>query len=100
MRSFQTFVAAVDILHRIFITFYLIFRAAVEHKVSRNGLGDNKVEEMNRLKARNERRAQDSIEELEASVRRSKKQIAQLEEQLKEAKEIAFRAQRGTRPPS
>jgi hypothetical protein len=61
---------------------------------------DSKVEELNRLKARNERRTQDSVEELEASVRRAKKQIASLEEQLKEAKEIAFRAQRGTRPPS
>jgi class 3 adenylate cyclase len=61
---------------------------------------DSKVEEMNRLKARNERRSQDALEELEASLRRAKKQTAQLEEQLKEAKEIAFRAQRGTRPSS
>jgi class 3 adenylate cyclase len=59
---------------------------------------DSKIEEMNRLKARNDRRSQDAVEELEAAVRRSKKQVAQLEEQLKEAKEIAFRAQRGTRP--
>jgi class 3 adenylate cyclase len=59
---------------------------------------DSKVEEMNRLKTRNERRSQDAVEELEAAVRRSKKQVTQLEEQLKEAKEIAFRAQRGTRP--
>jgi class 3 adenylate cyclase len=61
---------------------------------------DSKIDEINRLKARNERRSQDSVEELEATVRRSKKHIALLEEQLKEAKEIAFRAQRGTRPPS
>jgi hypothetical protein len=59
---------------------------------------DSKIEEMNRLRARNERRSQDAVEELEAAVRRSKKQVAQLEDQLKEAKEIAFRAQRGTRP--
>ena len=61
---------------------------------------DNRVEELNRLKGRNERRSQDAIEELEASVRRAQKQIAQLEEQLKEAKEVAFRAQRGSRQPS
>jgi class 3 adenylate cyclase len=61
---------------------------------------DSKLEEMNRMKGRNERRSQDAIEELEASLRRSKKQIAQLEEQLKEAKEIAFRAQRGSRSSS
>ena len=61
---------------------------------------DGKLEEMNRLKARNERRSQDAVEELEASLRRAKKQIVQLEEQLKEAKEIAFRAQRSARPPS
>lgn len=61
---------------------------------------DAKVEELTRLKVRNERRSQDAIEDLEASLRRSQKQLAQLEEQLKEAREVAFRAQRGSRQPS
>jgi len=61
---------------------------------------DTRLEELNRLKGRNERRSQDAIEELEGAVRRAQKQIAQLEEQLKEAKEVAFRAQRGSRQPS
>jgi class 3 adenylate cyclase len=58
---------------------------------------DNKVEEINRTKGRNERRSQDALEELESSLRRARKEIASLEEQLKEAKEAAFRAQRGAR---
>ncbi len=61
---------------------------------------DSKVEELNRLKGRNERRLQDNIEELDESLRRAKKQIVQLEAQLQEAKEAAFRAQRGARPYS
>lgn len=58
---------------------------------------DSRLEEMSRLKGRNERRSQDAQEELESSLRRAKKEIASLEEQLKEAKEAAFRAQRGAR---
>ena len=61
---------------------------------------ESKIEELNRLKSRNERRSQDSIEELEAALKRSNKQVSQLEEQLKEAREIAFRAQRGARQSS
>jgi len=58
---------------------------------------ERKIEEMNRLKVRNERRAQDAIEEMDASLRRSKKVNAQLEVQLAEAREIAFRVQRDAR---
>jgi class 3 adenylate cyclase len=58
---------------------------------------DNKLEELNRAKARNERRSQDAVEELESQLRRTNKQISSLEEQLKEARESAFRAQRGSR---
>jgi class 3 adenylate cyclase len=53
---------------------------------------DAKVEEANKLRLRSERKFQDVIEELEASQRRAKKQITTLEEQLREAKEIAYKA--------
>jgi class 3 adenylate cyclase len=55
---------------------------------------DAKVDEANRLRSRAERKYQDVIEELEAAQRRSKKQIAALEEQLREAKEAAYKAQK------
>jgi class 3 adenylate cyclase len=53
-----------------------------------------KLEEANRVKARLERRFQDVTEELEAERRRDRKLITQLEEQLKEARETAFKVQR------
>jgi class 3 adenylate cyclase len=58
---------------------------------------DVRVEEANRMRIRSERRAQDSAEEAEASMRRANREIARLQEELKEAREIAFRAQRGIR---
>jgi chromosome segregation ATPase len=56
---------------------------------------DTRVEEANRMRLRSERRAQDAAEEAEASMRRANKEIARLQEELKEAREVAFRAQRG-----
>ena len=53
-----------------------------------------KTEEGNRLRSRMERKQQDAAEEFEAEMRRAKKQIASLEEQLKEAKEAAYKAQK------
>ena len=55
---------------------------------------DVRLEELNRMKARAERRFQDDSEEWEAELRRARKHIAELEEQLKEAKGAAFKAQR------
>jgi hypothetical protein len=55
---------------------------------------DMKMEEINRLRARSERRSQDALEESEAALRRAKKEIARLQEELREAKEIAFRARK------
>ena len=52
------------------------------------------VTELSRMKVRNDRRFQDASEEWEAERRRLRRQIAALEEQLKEAKDEAFRAQR------
>jgi class 3 adenylate cyclase len=59
---------------------------------------DVRVEEANRMRLRSERRAQDAAEEAEASMRRANKEIARLQEELKEAREVAFRAQRGIKP--
>jgi chromosome segregation ATPase len=58
------------------------------------GQFDVKVEEANRLRSRTERKHQDLMEELESERRRAKKQVASLEEQLKEAKEAAYKAQK------
>jgi class 3 adenylate cyclase len=55
---------------------------------------ETKAEEANRLRLRAERKYQDVIEELEAAQRRAKKQISTLEEQLKEAKEAVYKAQK------
>jgi class 3 adenylate cyclase len=57
--------------------------------------------ELSRMKLRNDRRFQDAAEEWEAERRRLRRQTAALEEQLKEAKDEAFRAQRRghARPP-
>ena len=55
---------------------------------------DVQLEETNRLRARELRKQQDAFEELEAELRRAKKQIASLQEQLKEAKEAAYKAQK------
>jgi chromosome segregation ATPase len=55
---------------------------------------DAKLDEANRLRSRLERKQQDAAEEWEAEMRRAKKQIASLEEQLKEAKEAAYKAQK------
>jgi hypothetical protein len=59
---------------------------------------DVRVEEANRMRLRSERRAQDAAEEAEASMRRANKEITRLQEELKEAREVAFRAQRGIKP--
>jgi predicted nuclease with TOPRIM domain len=55
---------------------------------------DAKIEESERLRSRLERKHQDATEEREAETRRLKKQIAALEEQLKEAREAAYKAQK------
>jgi class 3 adenylate cyclase len=57
---------------------------------------DLRIEEANRLKSRLERQHQESAEEWDAERRRMKKQIAELQELLKEAKGAAFRAQRAS----
>jgi class 3 adenylate cyclase len=54
----------------------------------------SKIEDCNRLKGRAERKLQDSVDELEAERLHSRRLIGQLEEQLKEARETAFKAQR------
>ena len=59
---------------------------------------DSKMEEINRSRLRNDRRAQDAAEESEAALRRANKEISRLQDELKEAREVAFRAQRGIRP--
>jgi class 3 adenylate cyclase len=56
---------------------------------------DMKVDEANRARSRVERKQQDVVEEFESEKRQLKKQIAALEEQLKEAKEAAYKAQKG-----
>jgi len=55
---------------------------------------DARLDEINRVKTRAERRFQDETEEWEAELRRARKQIAELEEQLKDARGAAFKAQR------
>ena len=55
---------------------------------------DAKLEEANRLRSRQERKSQDAAGEAEAEMRKAKKRIASLEEQLKEAKEAAYKAQK------
>ena len=58
------------------------------------------VQEANRLRTRAERKLQDALDEIEGERRRTQKQIAKLEEQLKELRDAAFRAQRATGPAS
>jgi class 3 adenylate cyclase len=58
---------------------------------------ESRIQEANRMRMRSERRAQDAAEEAEATLRRANKEIARLQEELKEARDIAFRAQKGTR---
>ena len=55
---------------------------------------ESKMEEANRQRTRLERRYQDAIDEWEAERRRLAKQIAALEDELKEAKESTYQAQR------
>ncbi len=57
---------------------------------------DLQLEESNRLRSRAERKHQDAAEDWESERRRTKKHIAALEEQLKEAKEAAYKAQRAS----
>jgi class 3 adenylate cyclase len=52
---------------------------------------EEKLDEATRLRARFERKHQEALEELEFERRRNRKDIASLEEQLKEAKETAFK---------
>ena len=61
---------------------------------------DSKMEEANRMRSRLERKHQDDAEEWEAERRRAKKQVAALEEELKEAKESAYKAQRAVGRPA
>jgi class 3 adenylate cyclase len=61
---------------------------------------DDKIEEGNRLRSRQERKQQDEAEEWEAERRRTKKRIAALEEELKEAKEIAYKLTKGRPVPA
>jgi hypothetical protein len=56
------------------------------------------IDEINRLKARNERRAQDASEEMQAALRRAQKEVARLQSELQEARENAFRMQKGSSP--
>jgi class 3 adenylate cyclase len=53
---------------------------------------DRQLEELSRLKTRGERRYQDESEEWEQERRRTRKQIAKLEEELKEAREVASKS--------
>jgi hypothetical protein len=53
---------------------------------------DRQLEEINRLKTRGERRYQDESEEWEEERRRTRKQIAKLEEELKEIREAASKS--------
>jgi hypothetical protein len=55
---------------------------------------DVQIEELNRLKLRTDRRFLDETEEWEAERRRARKQLAKLEEELKEAKEANYKSQR------
>jgi hypothetical protein len=57
---------------------------------------DMRIEEANRARARLERKQQDLSEEFSAEQRRAKKQIASLQEQLKEAKDAVYNAQKGS----
>jgi chromosome segregation ATPase len=61
---------------------------------------ERKVEEIKRIKARGERRAQDQSEETQAALRRATKEVARLQAELKEAREAVFRAQRSARGTS
>ena len=58
------------------------------------------LDELNRLKARNERRAQDANEEAQAALRRAHKEVSRLQSELQEAREAVFRVQRGAPPVS
>jgi len=55
---------------------------------------ESRIEEAHRLRTRADRKHQDLFEEFEAEKRRSAKQIQTLEDQLKEARQAAFRAQK------
>lgn len=55
---------------------------------------DAKLEESKRSKAKADRQYQADFEDWDAERRKARKQIAKLEEDLKEAKEIAYKAQR------
>jgi hypothetical protein len=57
---------------------------------------DRQLEELNRLKTRGERRYQDESEEWEEERRRTRKQIAKLEEELKEVREAASKSRART----
>ncbi len=55
---------------------------------------DVKVEEASRVRSRMERKHQDVVDEFETELRAARKQIAALEEQVQEKKEIADKLQR------
>jgi hypothetical protein len=56
------------------------------------------VEEANRARSRVERNYQDSLESWEDERRRNKKQIAALEEQLREARDAIYKAKKTSAP--
>ena len=53
---------------------------------------ERRLAEVNRVKTRNDRRYQDESEEWEEERRRTRRQIAKLEEELKEVREAAFKS--------
>jgi class 3 adenylate cyclase/chromosome segregation ATPase len=59
---------------------------------------DVKVEEANRIRSRIERSYQDAVDDWETERRRAAKRVAELEEQLKEAREAAYKAQKSSPP--
>jgi hypothetical protein len=65
-------------------------QAAAEMKVE----VERQTEELNRIRARNERRFKDESEEWESERRRMRNQIAKLEDELRDAREFSIRSQR------
>lgn len=60
---------------------------------------DRKLEEVKRIKVRSERRDKEITEEVQAALRRATKEVVRLQSEVKEAREAAFRAQRGAKTP-
>jgi DNA repair exonuclease SbcCD ATPase subunit len=58
---------------------------------------DLKLEEGNRTRSRMERKHQDAVEEIQAQLRDANRQLSALEEQLRQAREAPYRAQKSAR---